>query len=91
MIDRLTRRWQTEIDEQQAAVAAGTLAADEAYASRIYPPTFVAAVDEALATYERAVGVDSPSDEVLWAAIEQVTEALNEADEGNIDTIIREA
>ncbi|GAA0477350.1 hypothetical protein Ade02nite_68720 [Paractinoplanes deccanensis] len=92
MIDRLTHRWQREIADQQAAVAAGTLSPDEAYAAQIYPPEFIAAVDAAMARYEAAVTVPAPSDEAIWSAIEELTEAVNEADEetGTIDTIIRE-
>ncbi|WP_432983929.1 hypothetical protein [Dactylosporangium sp. CA-233914] len=95
MIERLTQRWRREVAEQEAAVAAGTLSAEEAYASRAWPADFTDGVDAALAAFERDVaglGTD-PADEVVWAAVERVVCALNVVDEtfeGHIDTITRE-
>ena len=53
MIERLTLRWRRETAEQEAAIAAGTLSPDEAYALTAFPPQFVAAVDAALEAYEQ--------------------------------------
>ncbi|WP_433222796.1 hypothetical protein ACQP00_24440 [Dactylosporangium sp. CS-047395] len=94
MIERLTHRWQRERSEQEAAVAAGTLPRDEAYALTSFPPAFVAAVDQALAAYEREIAaLDPPADEAVWAAVERVVLALNHIDEAHghpIETISRE-
>jgi hypothetical protein len=94
MIERLTDRWRAETAEQEAAVAAGTLAADEAYAPTFFPPAFVAAVDAALAAYEQEVaGLDPRTDEAVWAAVERVVVALNDIDEASgqhIETMTRE-
>ncbi|WP_426506047.1 hypothetical protein ACPPVO_49495 [Dactylosporangium sp. McL0621] len=94
MIERLTQRWRRETAEQAAAVAAGTLPADEAYALTAFPPEFVAAVDTALEAYEREItGLEPRTDEAVWAAVERVVVALNEADlecGHPIETITRE-
>lgn len=77
---------------QRAAVAAGQLAADEAYAAQLWPREFLDAVDVVLADYERdvaALGAD-PADEPVWAAVQQVVEGLNDADDGSIETGERE-
>ncbi|MEU7868606.1 DUF5713 family protein [Dactylosporangium sp. NPDC049140] len=94
MIERLTQRWRRETAEQAAAVAAGTLPADGAYAPTAFPPEFVAAVDTALEAYEREItGLEPRTDEAVWAAVERVVVALNEADlefGHPIETITRE-
>ncbi|WP_433064464.1 hypothetical protein [Dactylosporangium sp. CS-033363] len=94
MIERLTHRWQRERADQEAAVAAGSLPRDEAYALNAFPPAFVAAADRALAAYEREIAaLDPPTDEAVWAAVERVVLALNDADEAHghpIETISRE-
>ncbi|GGN82177.1 hypothetical protein GCM10010112_59370 [Actinoplanes lobatus] len=57
--------WQNEVTTQEAAVAAGTLARDDAYAIRLWPAAFTAAVDIVLSASERDVAaVDTASDEV---------------------------
>lgn len=94
MIARPTERWRQEVTEQQAAVAAGTMSTDEAWAHELWPPDFTATVDTALATFERDVAALSPApgDEAIWAAVERVVLALNDADEdGHIETGEREA
>lgn len=95
MIDRLTGRWRREVARQEAAVAAGTLARDEAYAANAWPAEFITATDAVLAGYERDIAAlgPAPADEGVWAAIERVVTALNEVDEahGNpIETVTRE-
>jgi hypothetical protein len=93
MIERPTVRWQREVATQEAALAAGTLAPDDAYAIHLWPKAFTAAVDTVLETYERdAAAVDTTSDEAVWAAIETVVVGLNTADEpfGAIETGERE-
>jgi hypothetical protein len=94
MIERLTHRWRRETVEQEAAVAAGTLPPDEAYALTFFPPAFVAAVDAALEAYEQEIGrLDPPTDEAVWAAVERVVVALNDIDQAfgqHIETMTRE-
>ncbi|MCO8269125.1 hypothetical protein M1L60_00815 [Actinoplanes sp. TRM 88003] len=91
MIERLTERWQNEVTEQERAVAAGTLAPDEAYAARAWPPDFLAAVDTRLSTFERDVAALAPDvpDQAVWAAVERVVRALNDV-QTQIDTLTRE-
>ncbi|WP_433074380.1 hypothetical protein ACQP1P_27270 [Dactylosporangium sp. CA-052675] len=77
MIERVTHRWRRETAEQEAAVAAGTMPREEAYALTFFPPAFVAAVDAALEAYEREVAsLRPPTDEAVWAAVERVVVAL---------------
>jgi hypothetical protein len=94
MIERLTRQWRRETAEQQAAVAAGTMSPDEAYALTFFPPAFVAAVDAALDVYEQEIAsLDAPTDEAVWIAVERVVVALNGVDLAfgqRIDTMTRE-
>jgi hypothetical protein len=91
MTERLTDGWRRQVAEQEAAVAAGTLAPDEADAAAAWPPEFIAAVDAAMAPFERTVAAlgPAPADEAVWAAVQQVVEALNDV-EGQVDTITRE-
>lgn len=60
VIERLTRRWRQETAEQEAAIAAGTLSPDEAYALTAFPPAFVGAVDAALKAYEQEIASLEP-------------------------------
>ncbi|WP_431728067.1 hypothetical protein [Verrucosispora sp. TAA-831] len=94
MIERLTYRWQREMAEQGAAIAAGTLSPDEAYALKAFPPAFVDAVDAALKAYEQEIAsLDSPTDKAVWVAVERVVRTLNGVDLDlgqHIETITRE-
>ncbi|MER7282089.1 DUF5713 family protein [Dactylosporangium sp. NPDC000244] len=94
MIERLTHRWRRETAEQEAAVAAGTMPREEAYALTFFPPPFVAAVDAALEAYEQEVAsLNPPTDEAVWAAVERVVVALNDVDLAfgeHIETMTRE-
>ncbi|WP_344076355.1 DUF5713 family protein [Luedemannella helvata] len=94
MIERLTRRWQRETAEQEAAVVAGTLSSDDAYALTFFPPGFVAAVDASLAAYEQEIAsMDPPTDEAVWGAVERVVVTLNSIDQDfgqHIETMTRE-
>jgi hypothetical protein len=93
MIERPTRRWQREVATQEAAVAAGTMAREDAHAAELWPAEFTAAVDAVLDGYEREVStVDPAADEAVWAAVERVVRGLNAADErhGAIETGERE-
>src|SRR5689334_23131192 len=94
MIERPTVGWQSKVTEQEAAIAAGTLAPADAYAIHLWPTAFTAAVDRVLAAYERdTADLDTTSDEAIWAAVERVVVGLNTADEpfGAIETGEREA
>ncbi|KUL30891.1 hypothetical protein [Actinoplanes awajinensis] len=86
MTERPSQTWQ---NAKTAAVAAG-VRPGESYAVDI-DPAFIAAVDQALAGYEAEVRALTPAatDEQIWATVEHVVTALNQADEG-IDTIERE-
>jgi hypothetical protein len=89
MTERPSTTWLREAQEQRAAIAAGTLDPAMAYAVEARPADYLAAVDSALAAYEREIAGAGP--EQAWAAVERVVEAINEADEeGLIDTIDRE-
>jgi hypothetical protein len=93
MIERPTVRWRNRIAEQDAQIAAGTLAPEKAYAAQLWPSDFTAAVDTVLAAYERDVAAtDRTSDEAVWATVQTVVVGLNEADEqfGAIETGERE-
>jgi hypothetical protein len=93
MTERPTVRWRREIAKQEAAIAAGTLARDKAYAAELWPAAFTSAVDTVLAAYEQDVAAaDATSDEAIWAAVERAVVGLNEVDEpfGAIETGERE-
>ncbi|WP_229068893.1 hypothetical protein [Actinoplanes sp. DH11] len=94
MAERPSTRWRRQVDEQTAEVAGGVLTEDKAYAAQLWPPTFIDAVDQALAAYEREVAqfAAAADDEQVWAAVERVVTALNELDveEGRIETEERE-
>ncbi|TDC76534.1 hypothetical protein E1193_23755 [Micromonospora sp. KC606] len=93
MIERPTRGWRREVATQEAAVAAGGLDPDEAYAAELWPADFTAAVDAVLDAYEHdAAALDPVADEAVWAAVERVVLGLNVADKnyGAIETGERE-
>ena len=80
MIERPSQRWRHRVAEEAAAVAAGTLAREEAHAAEFWPPEFTTAVDKALVAYEREVEhLPARTDELIWAAVERVVVALNDA------------
>lgn len=85
-------RWRREVAKQDAAVAAGTLPREEAYAVELWPPEFTAAVDGVLDAYEREVrSLPVRTDDAMWAAVERVVLALNDSDDqGHIETGERE-
>lgn len=94
MIERVTHRWRRETAEQEAAVAAGTMPPEDAYAVTFFPPPFVAAVDAALEAYEQEIaGLQPPTDEAVWVAVERVVIQLNDIDVAHgqpIETMTRE-
>ncbi|HTJ38345.1 MAG TPA: hypothetical protein VL738_34355 [Dactylosporangium sp.] len=82
MIERPSQRWRSVVEAEEAAVAAGTLRREEAAAAQFWPTHFVAAVDAALASYERDVArLDAAPDEAVWLAVERVALALNAIDD----------
>ncbi|WP_446219375.1 hypothetical protein [Micromonospora sp. IBHARD004] len=93
MTTRPTERWGREVQDQKGRIAAGTLAEDDAYALHLWPEAFIAAVDTALGAYEADVrSFSSPSDDEVFASVEQVVMALNAINEehGRIETGERE-
>ena len=90
---RPTSEWRLRARLQRAAVAAGTLSSDDAYALQLWPDDFTAEVDSALDAYEVSVrALAAPSDDDIFAAIERVVRDLNDIDakHGNIETGERE-
>jgi hypothetical protein len=82
MIERPSRVWRREVAEQRAALEAGTLSSDGAYASRLWPAEFVEAVDGALAAFDgEAEGLGGATDETVWATVEHVVRGLNAVNE----------
>ncbi|MEU8817544.1 hypothetical protein [Actinoplanes sp. NPDC048796] len=80
MITRPTDRWRREAE-----------AGENPWAAELWPPDFTAAVEAALVAFEReAAGLGSAPDTDVWAAVERVVEALNDADDGHIETGERE-
>ncbi|WP_200210908.1 hypothetical protein [Micromonospora coerulea] len=93
MTTRPTERWGREVQDQKGRIAAGTLAEDDAYALHLWPEAFIAAVDTALDAYEADVrSFSSPSDDEVFASVEQVVMALNAINEehGRIETSERD-
>ena len=93
-MERPSQRWSRTAATQAAAVAAGTLAPEDAYATALWPAEFTAAVDAVLERYEQEVrGVTTSADEELWAAVEHVVRALNGVNDehGFIETGERES
>ncbi|MFG3579077.1 hypothetical protein [Micromonospora chersina] len=82
MITRPTEEWGREVQDQKGRIAAGTLAEQDAYALKLWPEAFLAAVDTALDAYEADVrSFSSPSDDEVFASVERVVVALNSVDE----------
>ncbi|MCX4389578.1 hypothetical protein OG777_21975 [Micromonospora peucetia] len=93
MITRPSQKWGRDVREQKAAIAAGTLTEDAAYALRLWSEPFITAVDAALDAYEADVrSLSAPSDEEVFAAVERVITALNAVSDehGMIETGERE-
>ncbi|WP_144120986.1 hypothetical protein [Catellatospora sichuanensis] len=81
MIDRPTNHWRESVHHEREQVAAGILAPEDAFTEEFWPPTFIEAVDIALAAYENEVaGLRDPSDDDVSAVAERVVLALNEID-----------
>lgn len=93
MLTRPSRHWRDQAGDQRRSVAAGTLTEADAYAVRLWPEAFTAAVDTALDAYEREVrALGVPSDEEAFGCVERVVTALNAIDgeHGAIETDERE-
>jgi hypothetical protein len=90
---RPTAKWRELFREQEAAVAAGTMQEDDAYAAHLWPIDFTEAVDSTLSAYESEVSaMVNPSDDAVFEAIKGVVLSLNEVNEeyGRIETGERE-
>ena len=82
MIERPSQKWQRKVAEQEAAVAAGTLPRDQAYAAELWPAEATAAVDVVLAAYAQEIqDLPAVTDEAAWGAVERVVLTLNTIDE----------
>jgi hypothetical protein len=84
MTERPTVQWRVYLEEQEAAVAAGTLdpGSDAAFALRLYPAAFTADVDAALTAFENQVDrAQLASDDEVWRLIERVVVSLNAVSE----------
>lgn len=92
MIEKPSDRWRGVIERQEADVAAGTLAPEEAGAVELWPPKFTAAVDDLLGAYEQEIrSFPTGSDEEIWAAVERVVSGLTATNGGgHIETGERE-
>jgi len=93
MITRPTEEWRDKVQQQKAAVAAGTLNEAQAYALHLWPESFIDAVDVALDQYEAdARWLRGLTDEQAFASVERVVSALNAIDveHGCIETTVRE-
>jgi hypothetical protein len=96
VIERPTVEWRRHYEEQEAAVAAGTLepGSGEAWALGLWPAGFTADVDAVLAVFERKIEqTDLTADHDVWVLIRGVVLSLNEVDEDwqAIETDEREA
>ncbi|MFI9815289.1 hypothetical protein [Saccharothrix variisporea] len=95
MTERPTLHWRRELAREVAAVAEGTMSADHTSFLGSYSPSFLDAVDAALAAFEAEVrGLGGATDSEVLAAVERVVQALNEVNReesgGAIDTDERE-
>jgi hypothetical protein len=75
---RPTARWRVEIQEDAAAIAAGTLSPDEAVASSLWSEYLLTHTDSALDGFETAVmRLSNPSDDQVMATVQGVMLSLN--------------
>lgn len=81
---RPTTYWRSQRDVEAADVAAGTLAADDAYLVDMFPDRFLEAAEALLATYETQVS-SLPYDPTGFpgaiAAVKEVVLGLNDVNE----------
>ncbi|MDI6097497.1 hypothetical protein QLQ12_02645 [Actinoplanes sp. NEAU-A12] len=84
MAQRPTKDWRQFLEEQEAAVAAGSLdpGSEDAWALRCFPAAFTADVDAVLTLFERRIErVDLSSHHDVWVSIKDVVTALNSVSE----------
>jgi nucleotide-binding universal stress UspA family protein len=75
---RPTARWRAEIQEEAAALAAGTLSPDDAAAADLWSEYLLTHTDIVLDAFEIAVQrLTSPSDDQIMAAVKEVVVGLN--------------
>ncbi len=82
--ERPTVNWRQLLEEQEAAVAAGTLDPEscDAWALGLWPAGFTADVDAALAIFERNIAqTDLTGSHEVWVLIREVVLSLNAVDE----------
>jgi hypothetical protein len=84
VVERPTTSWRRYTEEQEAAVAAGTLDPDscDAWALGLWPAGFTADADAALAAFERRIEqADLTGSHEVWVLIREVVLSLNAVDE----------
>lgn len=77
---RPTLMWRARRRQEAEDVAAGRLAPDKAYVEQLYPDGFVAAVDQALDTFEAGLavaGTDAAAYPAIMSCVKDCVLALN--------------
>jgi hypothetical protein len=86
MTARPTDEWRRRISDEQAEVAAGLLAADDATAADLWPVSLLTGTDAALDGFEDELHVLSePDDAEVMAVVEHVVLALNKVNGDELD------
>ncbi|MEV0160291.1 hypothetical protein [Nonomuraea fuscirosea] len=86
MAKRPTDMWREHVAEEIAERAAGLRSVEDTNFAALYPEPFVVATERVLMSFEDEVhGIDSPSDEEVFAAIQKVVEGLNAVDAAHDD------
>ena len=98
MAERPTALWRNHRQEQEAAIAAGSLEREKAYALDLFPEAFLGPADALLDVYDSEIAAaprDASGYPAIMAAIEHLVEGLNslneEGDESWIETGERES
>ena len=79
--------WQQQADEQTAAIAAGTLSPDQAYAFTLWPESLRVETDAALAAFEGELrALASHEDADVLAVVERLVLTLNEINERHVSS-----
>ncbi|MFJ6382506.1 hypothetical protein ACIQI7_21190 [Kitasatospora sp. NPDC092039] len=85
MPKRPTDVWREHLAEEAAAVAAGTLAPEDAYSGALFPVALLTATDDVLAAFETDVAAlgASPADDDVLGVVERVVLELNRVHEAH--------
>jgi hypothetical protein len=83
---RPTARWRSEIQEEAAALAAGTLSPDNAAAAELWSEYLLTHTDAVLDGFDTAVQrLSSPTDDQIMAVVKEVIVGLNRVNADLID------